>query len=71
MREVPQHRETRSDELVSKSDYLLVEGLPMMDQLRRQDITAWRERFVGAVAGGPYRAESAWPKKKPLARSAS
>ena len=43
----------------------------MMDQLRRQDITAWRERFVGAVAGGPYRAESAWPKKKPLARSAS
>jgi trehalose 6-phosphate synthase len=43
----------------------------MMDQLRRQDITAWRESFVAAVAAAPYRAESPWPKKKPLARSAS
>ena len=43
----------------------------MMDQLRRQDITAWRERFIAAVAAGPYRAEPSWPKKKPLARSAS
>jgi trehalose 6-phosphate synthase len=43
----------------------------MMDQLRRQDITAWRESFLATVAAAPYRAESAWPKKKPLARSAS
>jgi trehalose 6-phosphate synthase len=43
----------------------------MMDQLRRQDITAWRESFVATVAAAPYRAESTWPKKKPLARSAS
>ena len=43
----------------------------MMDQLRRQDITAWRESFVATVAAAPYRAEPSWPKKKPLARSAS
>ena len=43
----------------------------MMDQLRRQDITAWRESFVATVAAAPYRAEPSWPQKKPLARSAS
>ncbi|HEX6103691.1 MAG TPA: alpha,alpha-trehalose-phosphate synthase (UDP-forming) [Alphaproteobacteria bacterium] len=43
----------------------------MMDQLRRQDITAWRESFVATIDAAPYRAESSWSKKKPLARSAS
>ena len=43
----------------------------MMDQLRRQDITAWRERFVAAVMAAPYSAEPSWQRRKPLARSAS
>ena len=43
----------------------------MMDQLRRQDVTHWRESFVAAVIAAPYPAESSWPRKKPLARSAS
>ena len=43
----------------------------MMDQLRRQDITAWRERFVATVMAAPFSAEPSWPKRKPLARSAS
>lgn len=43
----------------------------MMDRLRRQDITAWRERFVATVEAAPYRVRTPWPKKKSLARSAS
>ena len=42
----------------------------MMDRLKRQDITAWRESFLAAVMAAPYRAEASWPKKKPLARRA-
>ncbi len=42
----------------------------MMDQLKRQDVTAWRQSFVAAVMAAPYRAEASWPRKKPLARSA-
>jgi trehalose 6-phosphate synthase len=43
----------------------------MMDRMRRQDITAWRESFVSTVMASPYRTETSWPKKKPLARRVS
>ena len=43
----------------------------MMDRLRRQDVTAWRESFVAAVNAAPYHAEPSWPNRKSLARSAS
>ena len=42
----------------------------MMDRLRRQDVTAWRESFVAAVSAAPYHAEPSWSNRKSLARSA-
>ncbi|HXV24797.1 MAG TPA: alpha,alpha-trehalose-phosphate synthase (UDP-forming) [Alphaproteobacteria bacterium] len=43
----------------------------MMNQLRRQNISVWRESFLEKLSAAPYRAEPAWPRQKPLARSAS
>ena len=43
----------------------------MMDRLRRQDVTAWRESFVAALSAAPYHVEPSWPNRKSLARSAS
>ncbi len=43
----------------------------MMDQLRRQDVCAWRDSFLDKVTAAPYRTEPSWPRKKPLVRSVS